>query len=99
VGRISRARARYRPTTFKLLNVAGATYWRGDEHRPMLQRTFTVQPGTTTKSWRHTCATWSWRASATIAFRLGKELGCSFSSPTLVPGIPLFLPKARRCVT
>jgi threonyl-tRNA synthetase len=75
---------------FKLLNVAGA-YWRGDEHRPMLQRIY----GTV------------WQSEEQLEHylelledarrrdhrRIGKELGLFTFSDLVGPGLPLWLPK------
>ncbi len=77
---------------FKLLSVAGA-YWRGDEHRPMLQRIY----GT------------AWNSKAELDEylnrleearrrdhrRLGKELGLFYFSDDIGPGLPLFTPKGE----
>ncbi len=77
---------------FKLLSVAGA-YWRGDEHKPMLQRIY----GT------------AWNSKAELEDylnrleearrrdhrRLGKELGLFYFSDDIGPGLPLFTPKGE----
>jgi threonyl-tRNA synthetase len=77
---------------FKLLSVAGA-YWRGDEHRPMLQRIY----GT------------AWNSKAELEDylhrleearkrdhrKLGRELGLFFFSDDIGPGLPLFTPKGE----
>jgi threonyl-tRNA synthetase len=77
---------------FKLLNVAGA-YWRGDEHRPMLQRIY----GT---AWRSHAELEEYlhkleQARERDHRRLGKELGLFVFSPDIGSGIPLFLPKGE----
>jgi len=75
---------------FKLMSVAGA-YWRGDEHRSMLQRLY----GT------------AWFAQEELDQyllrleeaqkrdhrKLGRELGIFMMSPEVGPGLPLWLPK------
>ncbi len=77
---------------FKLLNVAGA-YWRGDEHRPMLQRIY----GT---AWHNSEELETYLRNLELARerdhrRLGKELGLFVFSPDIGSGIPLFLPKGE----
>ncbi len=75
---------------FKLLNVAGA-YWRGDEHRPMLQRIY----GTAWKT-REQLDDYLHRmeeARARDHRRLGKELELFAVAPEIGPGLPLWLPK------
>jgi threonyl-tRNA synthetase len=77
---------------FKLLNVAGA-YWRGDEHRPMLQRIY----GT---AWHNNEELETYLRNLELARerdhrRLGKELGLFVFSPDIGSGIPLFLPKGE----
>jgi threonyl-tRNA synthetase len=77
---------------FKLLNVAGA-YWRGDEHKPMLQRIY----GTAWKSkdeldqYLHRLD----EARRRDHRRLGKELGLFYFSDDIGPGLPLFTPKGE----
>jgi len=75
---------------FKLTGVSGA-YWRGDEHRPMLQRIY----GT------------AWQTQEQLDHylelvedakrrdhrRIGKELGLFTFSDLVGPGLPLWLPK------
>jgi threonyl-tRNA synthetase len=75
---------------FKLLNVAGA-YWRGDEHRPMLQRIY----GT---AWQTQDQLDHYLAQLEDARqrdhrRIGKELGLFAFSDLVGPGLPLWLPK------
>jgi threonyl-tRNA synthetase len=75
---------------FKLLNVAGA-YWRGDEHRPMLQRIY----GTAwkTKQDLEEYLERLERARARDHRRLGKELELFAGSAEIGSGLPLWLPK------
>jgi threonyl-tRNA synthetase len=75
---------------FKLTNVAGA-YWRGDEHRPMLQRIY----GT---AWQTQDQLDHYLAQVEDAKRrdhrrIGKELGLFMFSDLVGPGLPLWLPK------
>ncbi|HET6385306.1 MAG TPA: threonine--tRNA ligase [Armatimonadota bacterium] len=75
---------------YKLLNVAGA-YWRGDEHRPMLQRIY----GTAWKT-RADLDAYLQRleeARARDHRRLGKELELFAGAPEIGAGLPLWLPK------
>ena len=75
---------------FKLLNVAGA-YWRGDEHRPMLQRIY----GTVWQSQdqlEHYLELLE-DAKRRDHRRIGKELGLFTFSDLVGPGLPLWLPK------
>ena len=75
---------------FKLMRVAGA-YWRGDEHRPMLQRLY----GTawfTQEELDH----YLWQleeAKKRDHRRIGRDLELFTFSEDIGPGIPLFLPK------
>ncbi len=76
-------------SAFKLLSVAGA-YWRGDEHRPMLQRIY----GT---SWESQEALDSYltmleEAERRDHRRLGRELDLFLFDP-IAPASPFFLPK------
>jgi threonyl-tRNA synthetase len=80
------------PDGFKLLSVAGA-YWRGDEHRPMLQRIY----GT---AWNGKQELEAYlqrleEARKRDHRRLGKELGLFFFSDDVGPGLPLFTPKGE----
>ncbi len=75
---------------FKLTNVAGA-YWRGDEHRPMLQRIY----GT---AWQSEDQLEHYLEQVEDAKRrdhrrIGKELGLFMFSDLVGPGLPLWLPK------
>jgi threonyl-tRNA synthetase len=75
---------------FKLTNVAGA-YWRGDEHRPMLQRIY----GTawqTQEQLEHYLEQVE-DAKRRDHRRIGKELGLFTFSDLVGPGLPLWLPK------
>lgn len=77
---------------FKLLSVAGA-YWRGDEHRPMLQRIY----GTAWNSKEELEAYLNRLEEARKRDhrRLGKELGLFYFSDDIGPGLPLFTPKGE----
>jgi threonyl-tRNA synthetase len=80
---------------FKLLNVAGA-YWRGDEHRPMLQRIYGTAWETQEELARHL-----WRreeAERRDHRRLGKELELFHFDPT-APAMPYWLPKGFKLLT
>jgi len=74
---------------FKLLNVAGA-YWRGDEHRPMLQRIYGAAFETQEELDTHLHNIEE--ALRRDHRRLGRELGLFFFDP-IAPGSPFFLPK------
>ncbi len=78
--------------TFKLQNVAGA-YWRGDEHRPMLQRIY----GTSWPSRKELDEYLHQQEEARKRDhrKLGKELGLFYFSDEIGPGIPLFTPKGE----
>jgi threonyl-tRNA synthetase len=74
---------------FKLMKIAGA-YWRGDEHRPMLQRLY----GT---AWftQEELDAYLWRleeAQKRDHRKLGKELELFHFDPS-APGMPYWLPK------
>src|SRR6266508_1144509 len=80
------------PRALKLLGVAGA-YWRGDEHRPMLQRIY----GT---AWEtpEDLEQFLWRreeAERRDHRRLGRELELFHLDPT-APGMPYWLPKGLK---
>jgi threonyl-tRNA synthetase len=80
------------PSAVKLMSVAGA-YWRGDEHKPMLQRIY----GT---AWRtpQELKDYLWRleeAKKRDHRKLGKELGLFYFSDDIGPGLPLFTPKGE----
>src|SRR5438874_1940270 len=74
----------------KLLSVAGA-YWRGDEHRPMLQRIY----GTAWASQAELDAHLERLEEARRRDhrKLGRELGLFYFNEDIGPGIPLFTPK------
>jgi threonyl-tRNA synthetase len=75
---------------FKLMRVAGA-YWRGDEHRPMLQRLY----GTAWFS-QEDLDQYLWRleeARKRDHRKLGKDLELFMISDEVGAGLPLWLPK------
>ncbi len=77
---------------FKLMRVAGA-YWRGDEHRPMLQRIY----GT---AWftQEDLDQYLWRleeAAKRDHRKLGKDLKLFVMSDEVPAGVPLFLPRGE----
>src|SRR5438874_1691793 len=77
---------------FKLMRVAGA-YWRGDEHRPMLQRLY----GT---AWftQEELDQYLWRleeAQKRDHRKLGRELKLFVLSEELPAGVPMFLPRGE----
>ena len=74
---------------FKLTSVAGA-YWRGDEHRPMLQRIYGVMFPTEAELADHLSKLEE--AERRDHRRLGRELDLFFVDP-IAPGSPFFLPK------
>jgi threonyl-tRNA synthetase len=81
------------PDGFKLLSVAGA-YWRGDEHRPMLQRVY----GTAWNS-KDELEHYLWKleeAKKRDHRRLGKELDLFSVSEDVGPGLILWHPKGAR---
>ena len=80
---------------FKLLTIAGA-YWRGDEHRPMLQRIY----GTAFESQEALEEHLRLRQEAERRDhrRLGRELGLFLFDP-VAPGSPFFLPKGALVYT
>ncbi len=80
------------PEAVKLMSVAGA-YWRGDEHKPMLQRVY----GTAWKSSQE-LEDYLWKleeARKRDHRKLGKELGLFYFSEDVGPGLPLFTPKGE----
>jgi len=80
------------PSAVKLMSVAGA-YWRGDEHKPMLQRIY----GTAWHNSRE-LEEYLWRleeAKKRDHRKLGKELGLFYFSEDVGPGLPLFTPKGE----
>jgi threonyl-tRNA synthetase len=77
---------------FKLMKIAGA-YWRGDEHRPMLQRIY----GTAWHT-RDELDQYLWRleeAQKRDHRKLGKELKLFVISDEVPAGVPLFLPNGE----
>jgi threonyl-tRNA synthetase len=77
---------------FKLMRVAGA-YWRGDEHRPMLQRIY----GTAWFS-QEELDQYLWRleeAQKRDHRKLGRELKLFVLSDELPAGVPMFLPNGE----
>jgi threonyl-tRNA synthetase len=78
------------PDGFKLLKISGA-YWRGDEHRPMLQRIY----GTAWPS-KEELDAYLWRleeAKKRDHRKLGKELDLFSTSDEVGPGLILWHPK------
>ncbi|MDQ2886535.1 MAG: threonine--tRNA ligase [Chloroflexota bacterium] len=76
----------------KLMRVAGA-YWRGDEHRPMLQRIY----GT---AWfnQEELDQYLWRLEEAMKRdhrKLGKELKLFYLSDDLPGGVPMFYPRGE----
>ena len=76
----------------KLMRVAGA-YWRGDEHRPMLQRIY----GT---AWftQEELDQYLWRLEEAMKRdhrKLGKELKLFYLSEDLPAGVPMFYPRGE----
>jgi len=77
---------------FKLMKIAGA-YWRGDEHRPMLQRIY----GT---AWftQEELDEYLWRLEEAMKRdhrKLGRELKLFIISDEVPAGVPLFLPNGE----
>src|SRR5579883_702798 len=77
---------------FKLMRVAGA-YWRGDEHRPMLQRIY----GT---AWfnQEELDQYLWRLEEALKRdhrKLGRELKLFVLSDDVGAGVPMFLPRGE----
>ncbi len=77
---------------FKLLSVAGA-YWRGDEHRPMLQRIYGAAFATRAELDEHLQRLE--QARLRDHRKLGKELRLFTFSDMIGQGLPLFLPKGE----
>jgi len=80
------------PDAVKLMSVAGA-YWRGDEHRPMLQRIY----GTAWAS-PEELKEYLWRleeAKKRDHRKLGRELGLFYFAEDVGPGLPLFTPRGE----
>src|SRR5579875_3381159 len=81
---------------FKLLSVAGA-YWRGDEHRPMLQRIYgTAFP---TQAELDAYLARLEEAARRDHRRLGRELDLFSFSENVGPGLALWHPKGARLRT
>jgi threonyl-tRNA synthetase len=81
---------------FKLLNVAGA-YWRGDEHRPMLQRIYgTAFP---TQAELDAYLDRQEEAARRDHRKLGRELDLFSFSENVGPGLVLWHPKGGRLRT
>lgn len=77
----------------KLLSIAGA-YWRGDEHRPMLQRIYgTAWP---TQAELDNYLAMLEEARKRDHRKLGRELGLFYFSEEVGAGIPLFSPKGEQ---
>ncbi|MBI3930546.1 MAG: threonine--tRNA ligase [Chloroflexi bacterium] len=74
---------------FKLLNIAGA-YWRGDEHRPMLQRIYGVAFDTEEALSEHLL--WLEEIKKRDHRKLGRELEIFIFDDEVGPGLPLWLP-------
>lgn len=81
---------------FKLLNVAGA-YWRGDEHRPMLQRIYGTAFPTEAELSAHLARLEE--AGRRDHRRLGRELDLFSFSEDVGPGLVLWHPKGGRMIT
>ncbi len=77
------------PTSFKLLNVAGA-YWRGDEKRSMLQRVYAASFLSREELKQH--LHFLQEAKARDHRKLGKELAL-FHFEAVAPASPFFMPK------
>ncbi|MEW6189388.1 MAG: threonine--tRNA ligase [Actinomycetota bacterium] len=77
-------------SAFKLLNIAGA-YWRGDEHRPMLQRIYGAAFDTSKKleQYLHRLE----EAAKRDHRKLGRELDLFTISEQFGAGLPLWHPK------
>lgn len=74
----------------KLLSTSGA-YWRGDEHRPMLQRIYGVSYPTQEQLESHLHRIEE--ARRRDHRRIGRELRLFHISPEVGPGLPLWLPR------
>lgn len=74
----------------KLLSTSGA-YWRGDEHRPMLQRIYGVSYPTQEQLDAHLHRLEE--ARRRDHRRIGRELNLFHTSPEIGQGLPLWLPK------
>jgi threonyl-tRNA synthetase len=92
---IDLCRGPHLPTTgglgaFKLLSVAGA-YWRGDEHRPMLQRIYGTAFPTQEMLDEH--LRMRQQAAQRDHRKLGRELDLFSIQEAVGPGLPLWHPK------
>ncbi len=77
----------------KLMSIAGA-YWRGDEHRPMLQRIYaTAWP---TQAELDDYLVLLEEARKRDHRKLGRELGLFYFSEEVGAGLPLFSPKGEQ---
>ena len=74
----------------KLLSTSGA-YWRGDEHKPMLQRIYGVSYPAQEQLEAHLHRLEE--ARRRDHRRIGRELGLFQILPEVGPGLPLWLPK------
>ncbi len=75
---------------FKLTTISGA-YWRGDEHRPMLQRLYGTAFATPEELKRH--LELLEEAKRRDHRRLGRELGLFLIEEEAGPGLVIYLPK------
>ena len=75
---------------FKLLSIAGA-YWRGDEHRPMLQRIYGAAFNKQRELDEHLARLEE--AKKRDHRKLGKELEIFIFDDEVGPGLPLWLPR------
>lgn len=77
-------------TAFKLTKIAGA-YWRGDEHKPQLQRIYGVafENKDELAAFEHRVA----EAEKRDHRKLGADLDLFMFSPLVGPGLPLFTPR------
>lgn len=80
---------------FKLINIAGA-YWRGDEHRPMLQRIYGVAFHTEKEIEEHLARLEE--AKRRDHRKLGKELDIFTFDDDVGPGLPLWLPNGAAMI-
>lgn len=78
------------PKAIKLTNISGA-YWRGDEHKPMLQRIYGTAWNSAKELEEHL-----WRleeAKKRDHRKLGRELEIFIFEDEVGPGLPLWLPR------
>ncbi len=80
------------PDAVKLMTVAGA-YWRGDEHRPMLQRIYGTAWGSANELEEYLNRLEE--ARKRDHRKLGRDLGLFYFSEDVGPGLPLFTPKGE----